>query len=153
MSSTCVTTFGFVWLLSLAARTLTLGLVLLVVPFLPACNIFFRVGFVIAERVLYLSSAGYCLLLAYALGHCCCRWSKYRVRRNHADTIKQYEGGKQSLLWDKMTKTHPIIHLPLLPLLPPVAEGLFSWKCSWPTDPLSDWVVRVKIYGPSTALK
>uniref|UniRef100_A0A669DPW2 dolichyl-phosphate-mannose--protein mannosyltransferase n=1 Tax=Oreochromis niloticus TaxID=8128 RepID=A0A669DPW2_ORENI len=44
-------------------RTLTLGLVLLVVPFLPACNIFFRVGFVIAERVLYLSSAGYCLLV------------------------------------------------------------------------------------------
>ncbi|KAM4558470.1 protein O-mannosyl-transferase TMTC4 isoform 2-T3 [Odontesthes bonariensis] len=59
-------------------RTLTLGLVLLVVPFLPACNIFFRVGFVIAERVLYLSSAGYCLLLAYSLGHCCCRWSKHR---------------------------------------------------------------------------
>uniref|UniRef100_A0A3B4ZNR6 dolichyl-phosphate-mannose--protein mannosyltransferase n=1 Tax=Stegastes partitus TaxID=144197 RepID=A0A3B4ZNR6_9TELE len=53
-------------------RTLTLGLVLLVVPFLPACNIFFRVGFVIAERVLYLSSAGYCLLLAYSLGHCFC---------------------------------------------------------------------------------
>ncbi|XP_044073262.1 protein O-mannosyl-transferase TMTC4 isoform X3 [Siniperca chuatsi] len=62
-------------------RTLTLGLVLLVVPFLPACNIFFRVGFVIAERVLYLSSAGYCLLLAYSLGHCCC-WSKYRVHYN-----------------------------------------------------------------------
>ncbi|KAM9850674.1 protein O-mannosyl-transferase TMTC4 [Aulostomus maculatus] len=59
-------------------RTLTLGLVLLVVPFLPACNIFFRVGFVIAERVLYLSSSGYCLLLAYALGHCCYRWTKYR---------------------------------------------------------------------------
>ncbi|XP_068429288.1 protein O-mannosyl-transferase TMTC4 [Clinocottus analis] len=59
-------------------RTLTLGLVLLVVPFLPACNIFFRVGFVVAERVLYLSSAGYCLLLAYSMGHCCCRWSKYR---------------------------------------------------------------------------
>uniref|UniRef100_A0A8D2ZQD4 dolichyl-phosphate-mannose--protein mannosyltransferase n=1 Tax=Scophthalmus maximus TaxID=52904 RepID=A0A8D2ZQD4_SCOMX len=59
-------------------RTLTLGLVLLVVPFLPACNIFFRVGFVVAERVLYLSSAGYCLLLAYSLGHCCCRWNKYK---------------------------------------------------------------------------
>ena len=60
-------------------RTLTLGLVLLVVPFLPACNLFFRVGFVVAERVLYLSSAGYCLLLAYALGHCCCRWARHRV--------------------------------------------------------------------------
>ncbi|XP_067372894.1 protein O-mannosyl-transferase TMTC4 isoform X2 [Channa argus] len=59
-------------------RTLTLGLVLLVVPFLPASNIFFRVGFVIAERVLYLSSAGYCLLLAYSLGHCCCRWTRFR---------------------------------------------------------------------------
>lgn len=59
-------------------RTLTLGLVLLVVPFLPACNVFFRVGFVIAERVLYLSSAGYCLLLAYSLGLCCYRWTKYR---------------------------------------------------------------------------
>ncbi|KAK0133747.1 Transmembrane and TPR repeat-containing protein 4 [Merluccius polli] len=59
-------------------RTLTLGLVLLVVPFLPACNLFFRVGFVVAERVLYLSSAGYCLLLAYALGHCCCRWPRHR---------------------------------------------------------------------------
>lgn len=59
-------------------RTLTLGLVLLVVPFLPACNLFFRVGFVIAERVLYLSSAGYCLLLACSLGHCCYCWTKYR---------------------------------------------------------------------------
>lgn len=65
--------------LPVAARTLTLGLVLLVVPFLPACNLFFRVGFVIAERVLYLSSTGYCLLFAYAVGHCCCRWSKYKV--------------------------------------------------------------------------
>ncbi|XP_034041862.1 protein O-mannosyl-transferase TMTC4 [Thalassophryne amazonica] len=59
-------------------RTISLGLVLLVVPFLPASNVFFRVGFVIAERVLYLSSAGYCLLLAYSLGHCCYLWSKYR---------------------------------------------------------------------------
>lgn len=67
-------------------RTLTLGLVLLVVPFLPACNIFFRVGFVIAERVLYLSSAGYCLLLAYALGHCCGRWSRHKVENIHTHT-------------------------------------------------------------------
>ncbi|XP_056145693.1 protein O-mannosyl-transferase TMTC4 [Lampris incognitus] len=59
-------------------RTLSLGLVLLVVPFLPACNVFFRVGFVIAERVLYLSSAGYCLLLSFALGHCCYQWTKYK---------------------------------------------------------------------------
>uniref|UniRef100_A0A3Q2ZNV7 dolichyl-phosphate-mannose--protein mannosyltransferase n=1 Tax=Hippocampus comes TaxID=109280 RepID=A0A3Q2ZNV7_HIPCM len=59
-------------------RTLSLALVLLVVPFLPACNIFFRVGFVIAERVLYLPSTGYCLVLACALAHCCHRWVKYK---------------------------------------------------------------------------
>ncbi|XP_062313501.1 protein O-mannosyl-transferase TMTC4 isoform X2 [Osmerus eperlanus] len=59
-------------------RTLTLGLVLMGVPFLPASNVFFRVGFVIAERVLYLSSAGYCLLLAYALGACCLHWRALR---------------------------------------------------------------------------
>uniref|UniRef100_W5K457 dolichyl-phosphate-mannose--protein mannosyltransferase n=1 Tax=Astyanax mexicanus TaxID=7994 RepID=W5K457_ASTMX len=59
-------------------RTLTFGLVLLVIPFLPASNLFFRVGFVIAERVLYLSTAGYCLVLAYAGAHCCCRWRKHK---------------------------------------------------------------------------
>ncbi|XP_061698022.1 protein O-mannosyl-transferase TMTC4 [Syngnathoides biaculeatus] len=59
-------------------RTLSLALVLLVVPFLPACNVFFRVGFVIAERVLYLPSAGYCLLLACAVARSCRRWVKYK---------------------------------------------------------------------------
>uniref|UniRef100_A0A8C5CJ61 dolichyl-phosphate-mannose--protein mannosyltransferase n=1 Tax=Gadus morhua TaxID=8049 RepID=A0A8C5CJ61_GADMO len=67
-----VTDWRIVWLLLLwcvliglisqespVCATLTLGLVLLLVPFLPACNLFFRVGFVVAERVLYLSSAGY----------------------------------------------------------------------------------------------
>jgi len=45
-------------------RLVAMSLVLLVVPFLPASNLFFRVGFVVAERVLYLPSAGYCLLVA-----------------------------------------------------------------------------------------
>ncbi|KAL5004274.1 hypothetical protein ScPMuIL_017730 [Solemya velum] len=44
-------------------RILLLGLAFLIVPFLPACNLFFRVGFVIAERVLYLSSAGFCMIV------------------------------------------------------------------------------------------
>ncbi|KAL4608814.1 transmembrane and TPR repeat-containing protein 4 [Arapaima gigas] len=60
-------------------RTLTFGMVLLVVPFLPASNLFFRVGFVIAERVLYLSTAGYCLILTYALGCFCCLWRRYKT--------------------------------------------------------------------------
>lgn len=44
-----------------------LGLALLVLPFLPAANLFFYVGFVVAERILYLPSAGFCFLLAAGL--------------------------------------------------------------------------------------
>lgn len=38
---------------------------LLVLPFLPASNLFFPVGFVVAERVLYMPSMGWCLLVAH----------------------------------------------------------------------------------------
>lgn len=48
-------------------RYLTLGLALMAIPFLPATNIFFRVGFVVAERVLFIPVAGYCLLLVYGV--------------------------------------------------------------------------------------
>ncbi|XP_036921692.1 protein O-mannosyl-transferase TMTC4 isoform X4 [Sturnira hondurensis] len=49
-------------------RVLMLGLGFLIIPFLPASNLFFRVGFVVAERVLYLPSAGYCILLTFGFG-------------------------------------------------------------------------------------
>lgn len=39
----------------------------LVLPFLPASNLFFYVGFVVAERVLYMPSIGFCLLLGAGL--------------------------------------------------------------------------------------
>lgn len=37
----------------------------MVIPFIPASNLFFPVGFVIAERVLYMPSMGFCILIAY----------------------------------------------------------------------------------------
>ena len=43
------------------------ALSLLILPFLPATNIFFHVGFVLAERVLYLPSMGFCLLVAIGI--------------------------------------------------------------------------------------
>lgn len=39
----------------------------LTLPFLPASNLFFYVGFVVAERILYLPSVGYCLLFGFAV--------------------------------------------------------------------------------------
>lgn len=44
-----------------------MSLAMLVIPYLPACNVVIRVGFVIAERVLYLPSSGWCLLFAIGL--------------------------------------------------------------------------------------
>lgn len=48
-------------------KAVTMGLALLVLPFLPASNLFFTVGFVIAERVLYISVAGFCILITTGL--------------------------------------------------------------------------------------
>ncbi|KAG5869830.1 hypothetical protein JTB14_001547 [Gonioctena quinquepunctata] len=44
-----------------------LGLLLLVLPFLPATNLFVTVGFVVAERVLYIPSIGSILLVVYGI--------------------------------------------------------------------------------------
>ena len=45
-----------------------MSLAMLVIPFLPASNIFFRVGFVVAERILYLPSVGFCMLVTLGSG-------------------------------------------------------------------------------------
>ncbi|EKX43179.1 hypothetical protein GUITHDRAFT_110906 [Guillardia theta CCMP2712] len=44
-----------------------MSLSLIVAPFLPSSNLFFPVGFVIAERVLYAPSLGFCILLSLAI--------------------------------------------------------------------------------------
>jgi hypothetical protein len=48
-----------------------MALAFMIIPFLPATNLFFRVGFVIAERVLYLPSAGFCIIVTVGVGKLC----------------------------------------------------------------------------------
>ncbi|XP_034145952.1 protein O-mannosyl-transferase TMTC1 isoform X2 [Esox lucius] len=55
----------------LGSKEVLVGVLLLVFPFIPASNLFFRVGFVVAERVLYMPSMGYCILVAHGLGRLC----------------------------------------------------------------------------------
>ncbi|CAL4067251.1 unnamed protein product, partial [Meganyctiphanes norvegica] len=47
------------------AQVIIMGLAFVVFPFLPATNLFFPVGFVVAERVLYMPSMGFCMLVAF----------------------------------------------------------------------------------------
>lgn len=49
------------------ACVLAMVLAFLILPFLPATNLFIYVGFVVAERLLYLPSVGYCLLVGYGI--------------------------------------------------------------------------------------
>lgn len=49
------------------SKLIVTALSFLVLPFLPASNLFFYVGFVVAERVLYMPSIGFCLLLGAGL--------------------------------------------------------------------------------------
>uniref|UniRef100_A0A8D8VDP2 dolichyl-phosphate-mannose--protein mannosyltransferase n=4 Tax=Cacopsylla melanoneura TaxID=428564 RepID=A0A8D8VDP2_9HEMI len=46
---------------------LILGVLLLVIPFIPASNILVTVGFVVAERVLYIPSLGFILLISHGM--------------------------------------------------------------------------------------
>lgn len=45
---------------------LLVSLLLLVFPFIPASNLLFPVGFVVAERILYIPSMGLCLMVGYS---------------------------------------------------------------------------------------
>ena len=50
---------------------LPLILSLIIFPFIPSTNLIAPVGFVVAERTLYLPSAGFCLLVAYGIRNIC----------------------------------------------------------------------------------
>ncbi|VDM65581.1 unnamed protein product [Strongylus vulgaris] len=55
------------------AREVLIALSFLILPFLPSSNLFCYVGFVAAERVLYLPSVGYCILAGMLYKSCCSR--------------------------------------------------------------------------------
>eukprot|EP00066_Takifugu_rubripes_P025298 XP_011614564.1 PREDICTED: transmembrane and TPR repeat-containing protein 1 isoform X3 [Takifugu rubripes] len=59
------------------SREILVGVLFLVFPFIPASNLFFRVGFVVAERVLYMPSMGYCILVALGVSRLCTVVGRY----------------------------------------------------------------------------
>ncbi|XP_012940074.1 protein O-mannosyl-transferase TMTC3 [Aplysia californica] len=64
------------------SRTVVMSLSLLVLPFIPASNLFFPVGFVVAERILYTPSLGFCMLVAlgFQVLYDRVKWKSYQAR-------------------------------------------------------------------------
>ena len=54
-----------------------MALAFIIVPFIPASNVFFRVGFVVAERILYLSSIGFCMVIVLGIRQICAAYPKH----------------------------------------------------------------------------
>ena len=50
-----------------SSKAAVFAIAMIAFPFIPASNLFFPVGFVVAERVLYLPSMGFCLLVGYGV--------------------------------------------------------------------------------------
>uniref|UniRef100_A0A670YDR4 dolichyl-phosphate-mannose--protein mannosyltransferase n=1 Tax=Pseudonaja textilis TaxID=8673 RepID=A0A670YDR4_PSETE len=69
----------FVAFKKLEHREILVGLLFLIFPFIPASNLFFRVGFVVAERILYMPSMGYCILLVHGLNKLCLWLNKWGI--------------------------------------------------------------------------
>ncbi|KAG1656182.1 Transmembrane and TPR repeat-containing protein 4 [Nymphon striatum] len=78
---------------------LIMSAALMIVPFLPASNVFFRVGFVIAERVLYIPSLGYCLLVILGFHQICQQFTKIQ---------RCSEWNNESLLFHSGLKVCPL---------------------------------------------
>jgi protein O-mannosyl-transferase len=76
MSMKMFSRFNSFLLISVHRFPLRQGLAFMILPFLPASNLFFPVGFVVAERVLYMPSMGFCLLVAYGFHLLTERYSK-----------------------------------------------------------------------------
>ncbi|KAJ7390333.1 transmembrane and TPR repeat-containing protein 1-like [Desmophyllum pertusum] len=110
---------------------LVLSLALLCIPILPASNLFFRVGFVVAERILYIPSMGFCMLvvcglnkLASVVGHNGKTSSKDKVKDVPSNSRNETKASLNSPARVTSYMLHKILLSGIFVLV-----GLFCWKC------------------------
>jgi hypothetical protein len=148
------------------AEVLLLSLAFIALPFLPASNLFFYVGFVVAERVLYIPSVGYCLLIGLGCHVIHSRTNKnlvvvcfalllatFSVRtvqrnRDWMDEESLYRAGipinppkcKYRAVFSSLSLS---LSLPPPPPLCEVVSGLNTWSIFTATDSLGYLAVRL----------
>ncbi|XP_067855560.1 protein O-mannosyl-transferase TMTC2-like isoform X2 [Heptranchias perlo] len=81
-----------------AQNIVIFSLSLLIVPFLPATNLFFYVGFVIAERILYIPSMGFCLLVTLGI-----RTLSLRMKKRVFKSLVLYAAAALVILYGSKT--------------------------------------------------
>jgi len=111
---------------------LVLSLALLVIPFIPASNLFFRVGFVVAERILYVPSMGFCMLVVLGLNKLAstagCNRTDFRKRKDTDVDSNNGNETKSSTCSNAPFPTKISILQNVLMLAFFVLTGLFFWK-------------------------
>lgn len=100
------------------ACTLLIALGLLAFPFLPATNLFFYVGFVVAERVLYLPSAGMCLLFGYGASRLW-RRRRYRLPLAACLCVTLIAFGARTVLRNRDWTSEEALYRSAIPINPP----------------------------------
>ena len=63
----------------------------MVLSFVPASNLFFYVGFVVAERILYIPSIGYCMLLALGFNQFYVEYSRWHSQEPYHYMMQFYK--------------------------------------------------------------
>ncbi|EGD74245.1 hypothetical protein PTSG_06255 [Salpingoeca rosetta] len=100
-----------------AGKVLTMSLAWLMLPFIPASNVLFPVGFVVAERVVYSPSVGFCFLAALLFTACAHAVSRaflcwgvlaaVLAAYSHVLMQRDAEWGNEELLWKAATLSCP----------------------------------------------
>nr|CAI5819114.1 unnamed protein product [Callosobruchus analis] len=99
------------------------SIALLVLPFVPASNVLYYVGFVIAERVLYMPSVGLCLLLGLCSATLWNSYRKYRLVFVCAFVLALAAFSARTVLRNLDWKSEEALYRSAIPVNPPKAYG------------------------------
>ncbi|CAH2005183.1 unnamed protein product [Acanthoscelides obtectus] len=100
-----------------------LSLAFLVLPFIPATNLLYYVGFVMAERVLYMPSVGLCLLLGLSSAALWNSYRRYRLVFVCAFVTVLVAFSARTVLRNLDWKSEEALYRSAIPINPPKAYG------------------------------
>lgn len=140
-------------------RLVVMAVAFIVIPFLPASNLFFRVGFVVAERALYLPSVGHCLLVALGLSRLLQRFAVDAGDAVAGQPLLRAAAAPKaaasmvSSLWDTAPQAwRAVSHYVLPPLLLAAFSALMVLHCARSATRSRDWTSEARLFASGTTV-